>query len=138
MRHIKILPLLFFLLLSGCTDTLVRDNAPVEIVLDEEFKLGVGESAIFPAKFLSIRFIRLESDGRCPIGVSCIWAGNGKIIIEIDNEKQDLNTTLDPLSLDFRGLKVKLTSLTPFPVSGYNFDKSDYVAGITVSDESEE
>jgi len=135
MEYTKFLPLLFFLFLSGCTDTLVRDPVTtVDIVLDDEFNLAKGESAVFPPKFLTIRFVRLESDSRCALGVACVWAGNGRVIMEINGNKTELNTILDPTLYETRGLTVRLTSLTPFPVAGFNFDESDHVAGITVSE----
>ena len=45
--------------LAGCSE-------PAEAELDKEFTLAVGESAAIKGEDLSIRFVEVISDSRCP------------------------------------------------------------------------
>ena len=70
--------ILFFLFTLGiyAQDTNQKNQSPQIIT-----KLKVGKSIAIESK--SIRFINIIEDSRCPTGVSCIWAGQAKVLIGI-------------------------------------------------------
>src|SRR4030095_11104867 len=42
-------------------------NAPIQ--------LAPGQSAVFDAENLEVKFVAIDSDSRCPNDVACVWAG---------------------------------------------------------------
>lgn len=50
------------------------DEMP-QIAIDEPFALQLGEEALFTEDSARVRFDAVESDGRCPLDVTCVWAG---------------------------------------------------------------
>ena len=45
--------------------------------------LGVGEAALLEGTSVSLRFLGVVEDSRCPIDTSCVWAGEVKVKLEI-------------------------------------------------------
>jgi hypothetical protein len=81
---------------------------------------------------LKIKFLEVVEDSRCPTGAQCIWAGNAKIKVLIDNgtTKQEfvMNTTDGPKGDSFSGWAIYLEELTPYPKSGSATDPKKYHA----------
>lgn len=72
---------------------------------------------------LNIRFISVLEDSRCPVRAVCVWAGNAKVRIDVSirhRQKKtiELNTGLDPRTVEFEGYQFKLVSVTPRPGEG--------------------
>lgn len=123
--------LVFFLLvlsIGSCQNISSSD----EYRLDEEFELGIGEQASFDNAKFHIFFKEVNEDSRCPEGVTCVWAGNGKIALMINGKKVSLNTYLEPNESDIDGYHIKLISLNPYPVYEQEIDKEAYVARLIV------
>ncbi len=76
MKPISILLLLFapFVLITA-QDSIHVDSSRIIT------KLKVGDSAVFGSK--RITFIDVIEDSRCPSDISCIWAGQAKVIIGV-------------------------------------------------------
>ena len=109
-----------------------------EARLDKEFKIKVGETVSIRKESLKISFSSVSEDSRCPEGVTCVWAGNGKIVLRLTKSRKrsatmSLNTTLDPKHDDYQGYDVKLVSLDPYPKKGATIKKKEYVATLIVS-----
>lgn len=49
--------------------------------LGEPFELRVGQEAVSANSVLSVRFLGVVTDSRCPVSVVCVWAGEA--IIEV-------------------------------------------------------
>lgn len=72
--------LFFLIIIIGFQNISAQETNPVEapkIVT----KLKIGEQMNFTHK--NIKFIKVLEDSRCPEGVSCIWAGQAKIVVGI-------------------------------------------------------
>jgi len=52
------------------------------VSLGQEFSLRIGESAFIKGEDLSIKFIKVVEDSRCPRGVECVWAG--RVVCEVE------------------------------------------------------
>lgn len=86
---------------------------------------------------LTIKFVAVE-DSRCPQDVNCVWAGNAKVIIRVTNSRGkaqtfDLNTNLQPQTVNFDGYEIKLGNVTPYPRSNIRINRNGYTAKFTVT-----
>lgn len=80
--------------------------------------LRVGEEKAFGG--LSVKFLRVQEDSRCPANVTCIWAG--QVIAEtrlktVDREQTvQMNSTVATYSFD--GYDVSITAVEPQKIEG--------------------
>jgi len=86
---------------------------------------------------LTIKFVSLVEDSRCPTDTNCIWAGNAKITIKVSNGKAaaktfELNTNLKPQTVSFTGYEIKLTALNPKPATNIRINRNGYIATFVV------
>lgn len=109
-----------------------------EAALDQEFEIKIGQQVSIKREGLRVSFSYVAEDSRCPEGVTCVWAGNGKVVLKLSKVRRRasvmrLNTTTDPKQDDYRGYEVKLVSLNPYPKKDMPIKKKDYVATLVVS-----
>lgn len=69
---------------------------------------------------LMIKFVSVVEDSRCPPGQVCVWAGNAKVKIQIRKKGSqarefEVNSTLEPQTIRYKGYQIKLESLSPRP-----------------------
>ena len=73
--------------------------------------IRVGEQKTVAGR-LKIHFQEVIDDSRCPIGTTCVWAGNAKVklTLSVGRKRRDfeLNSNLAPTSIDYNGYRVKL------------------------------
>ena len=103
------------------------------IRLNQEFTLKVGQSARSEDSGLKITFASVKEESRCPKGVTCVWAGNAKILIEISKHEGgsttlELNTNMKPKSGRCLGYEVSLEKLDPYPKADEQLKPSQYEA----------
>lgn len=103
-----------------------------------EVSLKAGREVYLAEAGLRIRFVRLIEDSRCPEGVDCVWAGNGKIEISVRKGRRkaarfELNTMSEPVSVAFGGYEIKLAKLDPYPKKDVTHKRAEYVATLEVS-----
>jgi hypothetical protein len=99
--------------------------------INKEFSLCVGQTASIGGENLVIKFKAVLEDSRCPVNVVCVWAGNGKVeleVLDIDGQNKTviLNTEEEPRALTLKGHKLKLISLNPPRVDGISILPGDY------------
>ena len=104
----------------------------------QQLKVAVTKQKAITKNKLTIKFVSVIEDSRCPIGVDCIWAGNAKIQIKVTNRKGvsktfELNTNLQPQAVNFEGYEIKLGELTPHPKANTTTDSNSYTATFAVS-----
>ena len=121
MKNLSGIVLLTILLLS--CDNSVTSVTPE---IGEPFKIKLGESVMFQQEDLNIRFDELLEDSRCPEGATCFWAGNGRIVIQLNELKTELNTYLDPQDTTLSGYRLELKDLKPYPSLNKKINKEDY------------
>lgn len=110
--------------------------------LGREFKLKAGQQVTVKGTKLRIRFIAVENDSRCPTDVTCVWAGNAAVQLQLGigrvSKTVTLNTSKGPSFVgetEYRGYKVKLVELSPYPRSNRKIGRRDYTATLLVSEE---
>lgn len=131
--RVTTLPLLLFILLGFAHEP--TSNNKVD--LGKEFNIKKGQEVVVRAEKLSITFKSVSSDSRCPTGVQCVWGGNAAIEIEVSKGKTaplvaTLNTSLEPKGIDYRGFKVRLVALNPYPKVNQPNDPKHYEASLIV------
>lgn len=76
-----------------------------KVAVGQRFTLKNGKEAVLRREKRSIR-VKSVSDSRCPSGATCIWAGNGEVVIKLakNNKKQivaTLNTSAEPKEIAY-------------------------------------
>ncbi|MCS7198588.1 MAG: hypothetical protein NZ930_07975 [Candidatus Bipolaricaulota bacterium] len=116
----------------GCAPAVVQ-----EAQLDQPFTLFVRQKAQIGD--LQIRFVGVPEDARCPIDVSCIWAGNAKIVLGVSLKESPeetmltLNSALDPREALFAGYRIRFVSLKPERFSERTINPAEYRVTLIVS-----
>jgi hypothetical protein len=87
---------------------------------------------------ITIKFVSLVDDSRCPTDVQCIQAGNGEIQIQLKKvgsaaKTVKLNTNTQPQSVSFAGYTIKLIDLNPKPASNIRINRLGYTATFLVN-----
>lgn len=104
---------------------------------DAPLQVRVGKQKKFSRSKVSVKFVSLVEDSRCPEGVNCVWAGNARITVQITEpggagETFDMNTNLGAKGATFAGYAVNLTSLTPTPKENVRINKNGYTATFSI------
>jgi hypothetical protein len=108
---------------------------------DTEVKVGAGETASIGEEGLTVTFLEVTEDFRCPSDVDCIRAGQATVLVKFERNGQDLgkfSLTLgegreDETAATVEGYTVKLARLDPYPVSTSTIRPNEYVAYLAIS-----
>ncbi len=104
----------------------------------QQVKLRVNNQKSVANGKLTIKFVSLAEDSRCPEDVNCIHAGNAKIQIKVAKrggsaKTFELNTNSDPNIISFGGYEIKLENLVPVPKKNIRINRNGYTATLVVS-----
>lgn len=119
---------LLVLLVAVCTAG-QRASAPARPPSEITVKLGQTAGC---GPGMSICFEDVLEDSRCPVGATCVWAGNAKVALMVERTGEspvriELNTTLEPRSGKISNTTVELADLSPTRRVGEELDKRLYV-----------
>lgn len=114
-------------LFVGC-----NGSTSIEPTFGEAFKIKNGETLTFENEKLELTFEELLEDSRCPEGATCVWAGNARIMLRVNDLETELNTYLDPKITDLSEYTVELISLNPYPKINDRINIQDYTAELMV------
>jgi hypothetical protein len=83
-----------------------------------DFDLAVGKTAALKGTDYRITFSRVTEDSRCPVDVTCVWAGNARIELRISrNGAPDIigivSLTPPDTEVVVDDLKIRFVSLAP-------------------------
>jgi len=96
--------------------------------------LGVGEVASLAGTPVSLRFLGVIEDSRCPTDTTCVWAGEVKVNFEILERKKDSRTV--ELKIGERanagGRVITLQQVEPQPRSNVRIAASGYRAMLKI------
>ena len=129
--------LLLFCLLSvtGCDE-----KSPVgpTVSLNERFTLSPGEVAVIDDADLRVQFVRVTGDSRCPADAVCIQGGDALVQILAsgggDSTLLGLHTgDASQASAIYRGARITLIELQPYPFSSRTIAADEYRATLTVT-----
>ncbi|MBA3692402.1 MAG: hypothetical protein H0W77_03020 [Acidobacteria bacterium] len=104
----------------------------------QQFKLLVNNQKVISGSQITVKFISLIEDSRCPEGTNCIQAGNARIQIKVskrggESKTFELNTNLGPKGDTFEGYAINLVNLTPTPKDNIRINRNGYTATFSIS-----
>ena len=104
--------------------------------LGEEFELAVHQTAQITAEDISVTFEQVLEDSRCPIDVTCIWAGIAEVSLRVavsGHERELILSTSSPEnSAVFENHTFWLIRVRPVPRANQNIDSSAYFVTVRV------
>lgn len=109
-----------------------RKNLANEVGLGQEFSLSPGQGTVIAGEKLGIKFIEVISDGRCPRGAICVWAGEANCLIEITTRSESTYRKMLTQPGLAKPSKTSVTNynitfdLQPYPEVSKAIDKKDY------------
>jgi hypothetical protein len=129
-----VVPLLLALSIAGCHGTAVDQP------LDQPFELAVGNAVHLTTTDLTVAFVRVDADSRCPRGVQCITAGEAQVRLAAGTAKQAADDVVLRLPggadasdwVPVHGYALRLVTLEPEPAAGVRTDSTAYVATLVV------
>jgi hypothetical protein len=131
---LAMLPLLFLLAVT-LAQPASRVNHPA---LSQNFDLKVGQTVSVQDTPLKISFQSVAEDSRCPEDVTCVWAGNAKVVLKVGKGRRvsttiNLNSGLNPKHLIYQGYDIKLVGVAPARNTKTKIGPSDYVITLAVT-----
>lgn len=125
-RHHPIVLLLLTVTLVACQST--SAPAPQAASLNQEVQLAPGEQAAYQQQALSVEFVRVVEDSRCPSDVTCVWAGEVKVqlstrINAAEAVQHEITAGQQATVGDFRLVVVKVQ---PEPISTRQISPEEY------------
>jgi len=95
---------------------------PIRVRMGQEFSLKVGQQAEVDGGRFRVRFGAVQNDSRCPVDVTCVWAGNAEVMIEAQAKRNRASLKLNtqggdrfPNAGTLQRYTVELISLQPQP-----------------------
>ena len=103
----------------------------------ETFALRTGTQRTVARGELTIKFVTVMEDSRCPVDVQCVWAGNAKIQVKVTDRRgrtkmMELNTNGEPKGDQFGRYAISLVNLTPEPTQKRKPTPSRYNARLSI------
>lgn len=125
----KILPfLLLILAFAGFAQAKTQTGNRVIVKVHEQKAVN---------RQLSIKFVEMVGDSRCPADMRCVWAGNAKIKVELSGKGKsqtfELNTGMKPQSIVYADYEVKVIALEPRIRTNVRINPDSYTATFSVS-----
>jgi hypothetical protein len=127
--------LICLLCVTGCDE-----KSPVgpTVPLNERFTLAPGEVAAIEEADLRVQFVRVSGDSRCPADAICIQGGDALVQVlaseGTDSSLLGLHTgDSSQSSAVYRGVRIALVELQPYPFSSRTIAPEDYRATLTAT-----
>jgi hypothetical protein len=137
--QMRYLPLVVIVAAVACASGSTASDV-AEITAGEPFRLGVGEAARQPAEDLTVRFVAVAGDSRCPTGVQCFWEGDAEVELKVTRGEEESSVSLHthggkdyPRQAQALGCILSLEDLEPHPKAGVQIAPEDYVATLELS-----
>jgi len=120
------------LTLAGCSAARPQEAKPVN--LGVEGTLARGASISSKGGEVEVRFVAVTEDSRCPRDVTCVWAGQVKIQLEIHESSKaaSMVEVLEGGSTDAGDYRVTLVGVEPQPLSTVKIAPQDYRATLKI------
>ena len=122
---IRLAAILLSIVFAGCGAAPSQELPTVD--LGARFTLAPGATMLVKNAGIKVRFIAVTEDSRCPRDVTCIWAGEVKVQLEIDDTKATSPVEiLEGGSAAAGAYRVTLVRVEPQPVSSARIAPQDY------------
>lgn len=98
---------------AACSSTTSQSDPEV----DREIAVVAGSQVQVSPAALRVTLRNVPEDSRCPTRVTCVWAGNARVVFDAiegaGRASFELNTTLEPRTVNVLGYGITLVELTP-------------------------
>ena len=136
-------------LLLSCPDRspkpLPEKSGEIRVRLDREFTLKVGQQALVEGveteKF-KLKFVSVENDSRCPRDVTCVWAGNAEVKIQIEAKGKTADLKLNtsgaanfPKEASYQKYRITLAAFNPQRLKDKEIKSTEYSATLVIHKE---
>jgi len=110
--------------------------------LGKQFYIRVGQTESVEPGNIQVKLIKVTDDSRCPSDVTCIWAGEVKVVLNVTIDGQGSGETILTLGANnnddqnvknIGGYYVKVIAVNPYPVSTKIIGQSDYIVTLIVN-----
>ncbi|EDM45460.1 hypothetical protein SCB49_06622 [unidentified eubacterium SCB49] len=126
---------LFIVTLFLSVSLFAQERQPIEV---PQIAVKVGLTQTVTIDGVSITFVEVVEDSRCPINTNCVWAGEAKIVVSIakdDNEaieKTFVFKNNKPLIAGvYNDKELQLLRLSPYPDAAISeADKAPYALAL--------
>jgi len=125
--------------LVGC-DTSTESSTPSNVPagLNTPFTLSVGQTGLLNAEHLSVTFLGVPSDTRCPVDIVCMQAGDATLSIRAEKGgKPGVNLAIalsdDPQTAMFEGYAIDARRLLPDQMTGRTIPAGEYTVTLVVN-----
>jgi hypothetical protein len=119
---------------SGCSQL-----QNLEVRLNEEFSLAIGQQAHITGENLEVGFKEVIEDSRCPKDVTCFWTGRVSCVIELVHTGSSYRMVLTEPGLTEEYTKERYEGyeicfhMTPYPEAGKKIAKDAYRLHLIIS-----
>jgi len=129
MRGLLLVVCLF--LMTGCDEAQTSPTAP----LDAEFTLAPGEGRRIEGESVSVTFVGVSGDSRCPADAICVWGGSATVKITVASgfSSQGYDLLTDDMPVVHGRLTIALVQLSPYPFSARTIAPNEYRATLKVT-----
>jgi hypothetical protein len=126
----KLIIALLVLLSFGSLQTAQAQSA-------QNLRIQVNQQKKIPRGNLTVHFVSLLEDSRCPTDTNCIWAGNAKIQVKLRKARGawqtfEMNTGAEPQTVTFEGYEFRLVDLDPKPATNVRINRNGYTARLEI------
>jgi hypothetical protein len=105
-------------------------NAPIQ--------LAPGQSAVFDAENLEVKFVAIDSDSRCPSDVACVWAGEVVVRLAVRKDRRTKELAIKGnQNLPVEGFVVSVLEVLPPASSSQRIAPADYRVTLKVARQSQ-
>lgn len=108
----------------------------VQAQTPERLTIKNGGQAVSKTGRITVKFLELIEDSRCPADVNCVWAGVARIKIRLTRKGKssdfELNTNQADKAAVFQGYSVGLKDLEPRQSTTSKYSPSAYTATLVV------
>jgi hypothetical protein len=115
---------------AGCDESITGPSVP----LDQAFVLAPGDATV--VRDISIRFVGVTNDSRCPADALCVTGGDAQVQIVVTSSQQTRDYELhtgDMKPVQHGDLTIHLVSVEPYPFSSRTIQPGEYRVTLRVS-----
>ena len=129
--------LVFLLGFFGCH----AEEPCTNFSLGEPVEIYLGETISHCEENISITFVELISDSRCPANANCIWQGmiEVKIAVAIEGKESTFQLSSEPnygsklpRTQELEGYQITLENAIPYPVIGQKVNDKDRIVVVSI------
>ena len=119
---------------AGCRSSSTGLDAELRgVPNDTVITLRLGQELRAPDIVMTIAFLAVRNDSRCPVDVVCVWQGNAEVEVGValgmgPTAPYVLNTGLDPRAVALGTYQLTVADLRPASVSYRGIPQDQYVA----------